>query len=171
MKSYLVAALMMIMAFGQASAANFAPVATPAIMGLWVTQDRGGVVAISACGDRLCAQIAGVVLDNPDDAMPVDYRGVSQCHLPLITDATRVGADLWKGHITDPRTGVVYGVELRPGGDNTLHLRGFLGIPLLGRTEVWTRYMGSVPADCRMTTVDRAIERSVTAGASKAPTG
>ena len=29
--------------------------AAPALTGLWLTQDRNGVIAISHCGDRLCA--------------------------------------------------------------------------------------------------------------------
>jgi hypothetical protein len=93
-------------------------------------------------------------LDPPDDPTPVDYRGVSQCHLPLITDARQVGPNLWRGHITDPRNGSVYRVQLSVEGDGTLALRGYLGIPLLGQTEIWTRYIGRLPNDCRLTKPD-----------------
>ena len=58
--------------------------------------------------------------------------------------------NLWKGHIIDPRNGSVYGVELQLDPHGNLALRGFLGIPLLGHTQTWTRYTGSVPDDCRM---------------------
>src|SRR5664279_998400 len=87
--------------------------AAPAPTGLWLTQDRGGIIAVSSCGeDMLCARIAGVFLDRPDDPMPVDYRGVSQCGLELIDDARQVRPGLWKGHILDPRNGATFGVEL-----------------------------------------------------------
>src|ERR1700742_4106158 len=89
------------------------PLATPVPTGLWLTQDRGGIIAIRACQDRLCARIVGVVLDHASDAMPVDYRGVSPCGLSLISAARLVEPGLWKGHILDPRDGKVYGVELR----------------------------------------------------------
>ncbi len=119
-------------------------------VGLWLTQDRDGIIKISDCDGGLCAEIAGVILDHPSDPTPVDYRGVSQCHLPLITDAKPIGPNLWKGHILDPRNGGVFGVELHMDAHNNLALRGFLGIPLLGQTQIWTRYSGKVPADCRM---------------------
>jgi uncharacterized protein (DUF2147 family) len=124
--------------------------AAPAPIGLWLTQDHDGVIAISPCGDRLCGRLVGVFLDRPDDKTPVDNRGVSQCDLMLITDALQVRPGLWKGHITDPRSGDVWGMELHRDPNGNLALRGFLGIPLLGRTQTWTRYLGTPPADCRI---------------------
>jgi uncharacterized protein (DUF2147 family) len=124
--------------------------AAPAPTGLWLTHDRDGVVAVSACGNRLCARLVGFFLDRPDEKTPVDYRGISQCNLMLITDAWQVQPGLWKGHITDPRSGDVWDVELHLDPNGNLALRGFLGIPLLGRTQTWTRYAGTPPADCRI---------------------
>ena len=126
--------------------------------GLWLTQDHDGVIAVEPCDGELCARIEGVVLDHPNDPTPVDYRGVSQCHLPLITDARQTGPNLWKGHITDPRNGDVYDVELYPEPGGNLALRGYLGVPLLGRTQTWTRYAGTVPDDCRLTKPDGGAE-------------
>jgi uncharacterized protein (DUF2147 family) len=120
------------------------------LTGLWLTQDKNGVIRISNCGSALCAQIAGFMLDHPTDPTPVDYKGASQCHLTLISDAQQVDPNLWKGHILDPRNGNIYGVELRINAQGNLALRGYLGIPLLGQTQVWTRYPGGVPADCRL---------------------
>jgi uncharacterized protein (DUF2147 family) len=124
--------------------------AAPALTGLWLTQSQDGVVDIAACGDALCARIAGVFLDQPNDQMPVDYRGISQCNLALISDARQIRPNLWKGHITDPRNGSVYGVELHLDPRDNLAVRGFLGVPLLGQTQTWTRYTGKPPADCRI---------------------
>ncbi len=136
----------------------------PALTGLWLTESGDGVIAIAPCGDGvLCARIVGVFLDHADDPMPVDYRGVSQCNLPLISDAREVEAGLWKGHITDPRNGGVYGVELRLDSQDNLALRGFLGIPLLGRTQTWVPYHETPPADCRILPVGRGPERPVRA--------
>jgi len=120
------------------------------VAGLWLTQDRDGVIGVEPCGERLCARIEGFFLDHPTDPTPVDYRGVSQCHLPLISDAEQVAPNLWKGHITDPRNGSVYRMEMYLKPDGALALRGYLGIPLLGQTQTWTRYTGSVPENCRL---------------------
>ena len=125
--------------------------AAPSPDGLWLTQDHDGIIGISPCDGKLCARIDGLILDHADDRTPVDYRGVSQCHLPLITDAEQVEANLWRGHITNPRNGSVYHVELHLETGGALALRGYIGIPLLGQTQTWTRYDGKVPEDCRMT--------------------
>src|SRR3954471_23469036 len=109
--------------------------AGPPIGGLWLTQDRDGVIGVEPCGDKLCAHIEGFFLDKPTDPTPVDYRGVSQCHLPLISDAVQVGSNLWKGHIIDPRNGSVYQMEMYLKPDGALALRGYLGVPLLGQTQ------------------------------------
>jgi uncharacterized protein (DUF2147 family) len=124
--------------------------AAPNVAGLWLTPGRDAVVEISRCDDGLCGRIVGLFLDHASDPMPVDYRGVSQCGLPLITDARQIRLGLWKGHITDPRNGNVWGVELHLDPHGNLALRGFFGIPLLGRTQIWTRYPGRPPADCRI---------------------
>ncbi len=128
------------------------------LVGLWLTQDHDGVMRVSPCDGGLCVDIAGVVLDHASDPTPVDYRGISQCHLRLVSDAKPIGANLWKGHILDPRDGRVFGVELSADPRGKLALRGFLGIPLLGETQTWTRYPGNVPNDCRMTTTMMAAE-------------
>jgi uncharacterized protein (DUF2147 family) len=122
------------------------------LIGLWLTEDHDGIMQVSTCGGGLCVEIAGVILDNPSDPTPVDYRGVSQCRLRLVSDAKPIGPNLWKGHILDPRNGSVFGVELHLDPRGNLALRGFLGLPMFGETQIWTRYPGKVPDDCRMST-------------------
>ena len=148
-----VSTLCALLLFGAAASA------APNPTGLWLTQDHDGIIQVSSCDGGLCARIAGVILDHPNDPTPVDYRGVSQCHLPLITDAKPIRANLWKGHIGDPRNGGIYGVELSIDPHGNLAVRGFLGIPLLGQTQTWTRFSGSVPDDCRMVAQPRLVEQ------------
>ena len=49
--------------------------------------------------------------------------------------------DRWGGgRIVDPDNGKEYSVKFTPGKDGrTLEVRGYLGLPLLGRTQVWQR--------------------------------
>jgi uncharacterized protein (DUF2147 family) len=122
------------------------------LVGLWLTQDHDGVMQVSTCDGGLCVEIAGVILDNLSDPTPVDYRGVSQCHLRLVSDAKLVRPNLWKGHIRDPRNGSLFGVEIHLDPRGNLALRGFLGVPMFGETQTWTRFPGDVPSDCRMST-------------------
>jgi uncharacterized protein (DUF2147 family) len=129
--------------------AHAQPVPIP--VGYWQTRDGGGVVEVTVCGNALCAHLAGIVLDHPNDPMPTDWRGDPQCGVQLISNARLIDSNLWRGKITDPRDGKVYDVELHIDREGRLAVRGFLGLVLLGRTDRWTRYHAVPSADCRMT--------------------
>jgi uncharacterized protein (DUF2147 family) len=126
----------------------------PSPIGLWLTENQGGVIQIDRCDNALCGKIAGIVFDHPSDAMPLDYRGQPQCGLTIVDHAASDGEGVWRGRITDPRNGTVYGAQLRLAGQDRLLLRGYLGVPLIGQTQIWTRYPGPLRAGCRLTPAD-----------------
>lgn len=124
--------------------------ATPQVpTGRWLTQDGDAVIEIAPCGDALCGRIVAMRLDQPGDPPPVDWRGNPQCGLTILNDA-RAEHDGWFGRITDPTNGSVWQVRLTVGSDGRLRLRGYVGIPLLGQTQIWQPYTGAVPPDCRL---------------------
>jgi uncharacterized protein (DUF2147 family) len=50
------------------------------------------------------------------------------------------GGDDWvEGTVLDPENGKEYKGKIWTVGKDQLHMRGFVGISLLGRTETWTR--------------------------------
>lgn len=49
------------------------------------------------------------------------------------------GDDWVDGTVVDPYSGKVYSGKVWSEGNDILHLRGFIGISLLGRTERWVR--------------------------------
>lgn len=118
-------------------------------IGRWLTRDRDAVIAIEPCGRALCGRIVGITLDHPDDATPVDHLGRTQCGLTIITGAVLDG-DAWAMRIVDPRDGSDYRARMHVDAEGRLQVRGYIGIPLLGRTQAWTRFTGPVPADCRL---------------------
>jgi len=129
-----------------------APVASaapsPSVQGNWLTGNGNGVVQIARCGVGLCGRIVGI--DRAaGEPMPTDVRGRPQCGLTIIT-ADRADPDgTWHGQITDPRDGHSYQTRLSVDERGDLRLRVFVGIPVLGSTQVWRRFTGRLGADCR----------------------
>lgn len=86
--------------------------------------------------------------------MPVDWRGRPQCGMTILQTAPvrdpSTGAIHWSGSVLDPRDGSVYRATLRLDNDHHLHLRGYLLLPILGETQVWTPFAGRTLANCQI---------------------
>ena len=119
-------------------------------VGRWLTQDKEAVIAIEPCGDALCGRIVGVTLDHPDDPLPLDNEGHSQCGLTIIRGGVPDGEQVWAIRITDPRDGKVYRARMWLDEQHRLHVRGYIGIPLLGRTDIWTPFRAAIGGNCRL---------------------
>jgi uncharacterized protein (DUF2147 family) len=141
-----------------AGAAGAAAVAgADAIVGTWRTEpgEQGGRahVEISLRGDQLVGTIvkleepnfaadharAGqpkVDLENPDPAK----RERPVVGLRILSGFTYEGDGQWSGGtIYDPANGKTYKARIRQKGRDTLDLRGYVGVPLFGRTTTWKR--------------------------------
>ncbi len=54
----------------------------------------------------------------------------------------------WQGRIYDPESGKTYKSQMSTGDDGTLRMRGYIGVPMLGRTAVFqpvTSCSGNIP--------------------------
>jgi uncharacterized protein (DUF2147 family) len=121
-----------------------------AVIGTWWTQDHDGVIRIQACPSGLCGQVVGITTFRPDGSAPLDVNGQSRCQLQIIPDGRPGDSGTWDSHITDPDDGKTYTTELRVGADGRLQMRGYIGIPLLGRTVYWTPFHGHLTPDCHI---------------------
>src|SRR5271165_5966211 len=119
-------------------------------VGAWLTEGGHGVIRIEPCPEGLCGAIVGIDR-GPDEPMPTDVAGHSQCGLRIITSSADMQSGVSTGHITDPRDGKQYDAQLWVDGMGRLHLRGYIGVPLLGKTQVWKPFTGHFDADCRFT--------------------
>jgi uncharacterized protein (DUF2147 family) len=128
-----------------ASAASAAPEPSP--NGTWTTANGHGVIAIEPCGDALCGRIVGIDRD-PTEPMPTDVHGRPQCGLTIITNEKPAADGTWLGNVTDPRDGTTYHAILWVDARGDLHLRGYIGIPLLGSTQTWRRFTGHLTPQC-----------------------
>jgi uncharacterized protein (DUF2147 family) len=60
--------------------------------------------------------------------------------MTILWGLTKQGEEYQGGEILDPENGKTYRAKMKlEDGGKTLHVRGFIGISLLGRTQVWIR--------------------------------
>lgn len=137
--------LIVVILLGIGTLASARSVTSP--LGTWSTANGHGVVAIVPCGDALCGRIVGIDR-KPSEPMPTDVHGESQCGLTIISNQKPKADGSWVGEITDPRDGRTWQASLRLAEDGNLHLRGFIGIPLLGSTQIWHPFTGHLTAEC-----------------------
>ena len=124
--------------------------------GRWLTQRKHGIVEIYRCGadGTLCGRLVwftveagdpnpeGIDLHNPDPAR----RNRSLCGLVFMTGFKPAGDNTWEnGMLYDPESGHTYRGNISLQADGTLRLRGYIAVPLLGESNVWTRHTGAVP--------------------------
>lgn len=74
--------------------------------------------------------------NNPDATM----RNTALKGYRLLKDFVYKGNKEWsEGTIYDPENGSTYKCVIRMKDDNTLEIRGYIGVEALGRTDVWKR--------------------------------
>ena len=117
------------------------------IIGTWLSEKKDGVIKVSWNEGQFRGHLIAfkkdkvdlgkVSLDknNPDEKLKVrELRGIEMLWGFKFDD------DEWSGgKIYDPISGKTYKSYMSLNGKNTLNLRGYVGIPLFGRTSVWTR--------------------------------
>jgi uncharacterized protein (DUF2147 family) len=128
--------------------------ASNGIFGTWKTEMDESKIEIFMCGEKVCGKIVWLknplytdsrdgdigtqVIDrkNPDPAL----KSRPVLGLRILEGFTAEGDDVWgNGTCYDPKSGKTYRGKIRLAAPGRLELRGFIGIPLFGRTSVWTR--------------------------------
>ena len=74
--------------------------------------------------------------NNPDESM----HDVPLLGYRMLKDFEYTGDDEWtEGTIYDPLNGSTYSCVINMKDENTLDIRGYIGVKTLGRTDVWKR--------------------------------
>lgn len=122
--------------------------ATP--LGLWYAEGGAAQVEISQCEHTLCGRVVWLRSPLADTGCPLQdqhnpdpglrHRSVlGLVVLQGLTPDVNLHGEWSGGTIYDPSNGKTYACHLRMDGDHRLQLRGYVGVPLLGRTTTWIR--------------------------------
>jgi uncharacterized protein (DUF2147 family) len=122
----------------------FAALDAPAkgVLGDWKTP-LGSVVRIEPCGGAVCLKIVKLPANAPETTDKLNpSAGLRQRPLCALKIGTGFHEDdpahLSGGHLYDPISGHTYRGTITSTG-SALRLRGYIGIPLFGRSQTWHR--------------------------------
>jgi uncharacterized protein (DUF2147 family) len=78
---------------------------------------------------------------NPNcDKCPGERKNKPVLGMTIMTGLKKAGSEYEGGEILDPANGKIYRVKMWTAeGGKKLNVRGFIGVSLLGRTQVWLR--------------------------------
>ena len=112
------------------------------IEGRWITEDKSGVIEITKINETFQGQIVGgekkgdgLDSKNPDPAL----RSRELLGLVVLKGLKLEGDKYVDGEVYDPNSGNTYQAKAELMEDGRLKLRGYVGISLFGRNEIWTR--------------------------------
>lgn len=118
------------------------------IIGVWEVGSGKARVKISKYGEKYGGKIVWLKEPNyPDGTKKVDKNNPDEAKkiMPLLGLNNLLGfnykgkSEYGDGTIYDPENGNVYNCVITIEGDNTLKVRGYIGVSLFGRTDEWKR--------------------------------
>lgn len=119
------------------------------IVGVWKNGEGTGMIKIYANEGKYQGKI--VWLKEPIDPstgkekLDKNHPDESVHNRPIIGLINTwgfeyTGDNIWEnGKIYDPKNGNTYNCTIKMKNNNTLEVRGYIGISLIGRTDTWTR--------------------------------
>ena len=118
------------------------------VLGTWVTGSGKGHVEIYKQDNKYFGKIVWIKEPNNEQGTPKvdknnpDAKLRSQPILGLVNlrNFAYEGGNEWEdGRIYDPEKGKDYSCQMTLTDPNTLEVRGYIGISLIGRTDTWKR--------------------------------
>lgn len=120
-------------------------------VGLWKTIDDAtgkpkSLVRITETNGELSGKIEKLFREPNEDQNPMcdKCEGAMKAQpilgMTILTGLKKDGDSWTGGHVIDPKNGKTYNAKVTPiDGGKKLEMRGYMGVPMLGRTQTWIR--------------------------------
>ena len=140
-KILLTTVLLLILPYFYASANDLLPEGDK-LVGIWLTASNDEIEIYREAG-KYCGKPVvkpgneeRLDINNPNERL----RNRSLADVKILKDFGYIGKNRWrKGTIYDPNNGKIYKCIINMKSNDTIEIRGFIGLSLFGRTEIWTR--------------------------------
>lgn len=119
-----------------------------AILGKWLNASGQGQIIIYKTGEKYSGKLVWLKEPDGEDGKPKrdvknpkpELKNRPLLGIQILQNFTYSGDGVWEdGSIYDPKTGKVYSCKISMVSSDELYIRGYVGISLLGRTEIWKR--------------------------------
>ncbi len=124
------------------------------VLGVWWTPEKKSKLQIESKDGVFSGQIIAVRKErgvrkdekNPDEKL----RDRNIIGLEIMSNLKFDGKSEWNGGtIYDPEKGKTYKMKITIKDENTLRVRGFIGVALFGRSEEFVRVIGEKPSEAQ----------------------
>jgi uncharacterized protein (DUF2147 family) len=124
---------------------------TDPVLGIWKTIDEktnqpSSLIRLDEKNGELIGTVTeliptpGEILVTHCNLCKDDRKGKPITGMVIMKGLKRSSPGVWSGgEILDPEEGEIYKVKINMVNEKTLEVRGYIGIPLLGRTQTWVR--------------------------------
>ncbi|WP_130734032.1 DUF2147 domain-containing protein [Flavobacterium sp. J27] len=126
---------------------SFSQIANNEIVGIWFNQEKAAKIEIYQQEKKFFGKIIWLKEPNENGKPKTDNKNPDKAKhkdpiigLVILKDLEFDGKSTWEGgEIYDARTGKTYSCYLTIQPNKTLKVRGYMGISLLGKTNIWTK--------------------------------
>jgi uncharacterized protein (DUF2147 family) len=118
------------------------------LVGVWEPSHGKAKIKVTKIGEKYYGKIvwlkepndekgnAKVDKNNPDESL----RSTPLMGYRILKDFVYKGNNTWEdGTIYDPENGSTYSCVIKLKDDNTMDVRGYIGVSMIGRTDTWKR--------------------------------